>query len=200
MNPISSPNVLVANFYDSYLISVAGHRILGILKCTPFSLRYGNLVATLTTAVLAWECRHLVELRASEAEGRPVSPVSSHYSFHTGINIALFPIIFFFSGLYYTDVVSTLVVLIAFRNHLRRVGPQSPDILNDIWTIVLGVVALFMRQTNVFWIVVYMGGLEAVHVLRLAQLATNKLTKLHDPPMTEANAEGKVHQLILQAC
>lgn len=37
---------------------------------------------------------------------------------------------------------------------------------NDLWTVVLGVATLFMRQTNVFWVVVYMGGLEVVHAVR----------------------------------
>lgn len=33
-------------------------------------------------------------------------------------------------------------------------------------TIVLGLCSLTMRQTNVFWVVVFMGGLEAVHAVK----------------------------------
>lgn len=138
-----------------------------LAECTPSSLRSNNLVATLLTALLALSCRRRIE--AQTATGKEKGAVS-FYAYHTAINIALFPIIFFFSGLYYTDVASTLVVLVAYRNHLNRVASHSesekPGFLNGLWTVVLGVAALFMRQTNVFWVVVYMGGLEVAHVVR----------------------------------
>lgn len=136
-----------------------------LAECTPSSLRSNNLVATLLTALLALSCRRRIE--AQTAIGAEKSAVS-FYAYHTAINIALFPVIFFFSGLYYTDVASTLVVLAAYRNHLNRVASHSekPGFLNGLWTVILGVAALFMRQTNVFWVVVYMGGLEAAHVVR----------------------------------
>lgn len=83
------------------------------------------------------------------------------------VNIALFPVLFFFSGLYYTDVASTLLVLVAYKNHLGRVSTkQSASVLNDLWTVILGVATLFMRQTNVFWVVVFMGGSEAAHAIK----------------------------------
>lgn len=136
-----------------------------LAECTPSSLRSNNLVATLLIALLALSCRRRIE--AQTAAGTEKSAVS-FYAYHTAINIALFPVIFFFSGLYYTDVASTLVMLVAYRNHLNRVASHSeePGSLNGLWTVVLGVAALFMRQTNVFWVVVYMGGLEAAHVVK----------------------------------
>ncbi|UKZ79897.1 hypothetical protein TrVFT333_007660 [Trichoderma virens FT-333] len=69
-------------------------------------------------------------------------------------------------GLYYTDVVSTAVVLAAFLNHLHRVGRDHSSFLSDIVTVGLGLWTLTMRQTNVFWVVVFMGGLEAVHSVK----------------------------------
>ncbi|KAJ4388262.1 glucosyltransferase [Neurospora sp. IMI 360204] len=148
-----------------YLLSVGWHKLMRLAECTPSSLRSNNLVATLLTALLALSCRRRIE--AQTAIGAEKSAVS-FYAYHTAINIALFPVIFFFSGLYYTDVASTLVVLAAYRNHLNRVASHSekPGFLNGLWTVVLGVAALFMRQTNVFWVVVYMGGLEVAHVVR----------------------------------
>ena len=175
----------------SYLLSVAYHKLRVFAICTPLSLRATNLFATLLTAVVACQCRHLVETRAAEREGKALSRGISLYAYHTGLNIALFPVIFFFSALYYTDVVSTLVVLVAYRNHLLRLGPHPPGFVNDLWTVILGVAALFMRQTNVFWVVVYMGGLEAVHVLRSSKPADGiSLTKLHDPPLSQSGPEG----------
>jgi alpha-1,2-glucosyltransferase len=132
-------------------------------------------------------------MRMAERDGKPVPPGISWYAYHTGVNVALFPVIFFFSALYYTDVVSTLVVLVAYRNHLLRIGTQRPGLWNDLWTVILGIAALFMRQTNVFWVVVYMGGLEAVHVLRLAQSPPHESQpelQLHDPPLNQSAAEG----------
>ncbi|KAK3486161.1 Dol-P-Glc:Glc(2)Man(9)GlcNAc(2)-PP-Dol alpha-1,2-glucosyltransferase [Neurospora hispaniola] len=148
-----------------YLLSVGWHKLMRLAECTPSSLRSNNLVATLLIALLALSCRRRIE--AQTAVGTEKSAVSL-YAYHTAINIALFPVIFFFSGLYYTDVASTLVMLVAYRNHLNRVAShsQKPGFLNGLWTVILGVAALFMRQTNVFWVVVYMGGLEAAHVVK----------------------------------
>ncbi|KAK3903732.1 glycosyltransferase [Staphylotrichum tortipilum] len=173
-----------------YLLSVAYHKLWMIAECTPSSLRSNNLFATLLTALLAAQCRQLIEVRGAEREGKTAAQGISAYAFHSGINIALFPVIFFFSGLYYTDVVSTLVVLVAYRNHLQRVGQNAPGLGNDLWTVLLGVVALFMRQTNVFWVVVYMGGLEAVHVARSVKPAgEGLLAKVHDPTLNQSGPE-----------
>ncbi|KAK4238679.1 hypothetical protein C8A03DRAFT_43604 [Achaetomium macrosporum] len=175
-----------------YFLSVAYHKLWLLPQCTPFSLRSINLLATLLTALLASQCRHLLEVRMAERDGKPVDRGGSWYSYHTGLNVALFPVIFFFSALYYTDIVSTLVVLIAYRNHLLRMGAQRPGLMNDLWAVLLGVAALFMRQTNVFWVVVYMGGLEAVHVLRSVQSGdqgSHKKLKLHDPPLNQSGLE-----------
>jgi alpha-1,2-glucosyltransferase len=161
------------------------------VPCTTFRLRDNNLLATLLVGLLAAQCRNLIEVRAAEREGRKGPRKLSFYSYHTGLNIALFPVIFFFSALYYTDVISTLFVLMAYRNHLSRLLPQRPNVFHDIWTVVLGVLALLMRQTNVFWVVVYMGGLEAVHVLRGAKPGgQGHLAQLHDPPFRRSGLQG----------
>ncbi|KAH6855876.1 glycosyltransferase family 59 protein [Chaetomium sp. MPI-CAGE-AT-0009] len=173
-----------------YLVSVAYHKMRR-LECTASSLRSNNLVATLV-ALLAAQCRHLTEVRAAERAGKQGPAGASFDSYYTGLNIALFPVLYFFSALYYTDVMSTLVVLVAYRNHLLRLAPLPPSLLNDLWTVILGVGALFMRQTNVFWVVVYMGGLEAAHVLRAVEPGPGwqqHLTKLHDPPLNRATPE-----------
>ncbi|KAK4243927.1 glycosyltransferase [Corynascus novoguineensis] len=172
-----------------YLLSVAYHKLRVLSECTPLSLRSNNLLATVLTALLAAQCRHLIEIRAAERDGKQASGAISFNSYYTGLNIALFPVIFFFSALYYTDIISTLFVLVAYRNHLLRLGPHPPSIFNDLWTVALGICALFMRQTNIFWVVVYMGGLEAVHVLRSVQPAAQTYYKLHDPPLNQSGPE-----------
>ncbi|KXX78404.1 hypothetical protein MMYC01_205878 [Madurella mycetomatis] len=173
-----------------YLFSVAIQKLWGFKECTPFALRSNNVFATLLIAPLAAQCRQLIETRIAEREGKPSPQSVSFYSYHTGLNIVLFPVIFFFSALYYTDVVSTLAVLVVYRNHLLRLAPQRPSFANDILTVALGVLALLMRQTNVFWVVAYMGGLEAVHVLRSTEPAAQQGTgEVHDPPLNDSGPE-----------
>jgi alpha-1,2-glucosyltransferase len=163
------------------------------------------------TGFCAMLCRNLVEARLNDSRSTVRLKSISYYSVHTGVNIALFPVLFFFSGLYYTDIASTLVVLLAYHNHLGRVAPEGKTILNDIWTVILGAFALFMRQTNIFWVVVYMGGLEAVHAVKtlrpgpvdqsFAMTLTNQfkffagryaLGEIHDLPLNLAWPDGMI--------
>lgn len=143
----------------------------------------------------------------------------SLYAFHTALNVALFPVLFFFSALYYTDVYSTLVTLVAYRTHLFRrqfataaAQPAAPPLWSGLVAVVLGLAMLLMRQTNVFWVVVYMGGLEAVQAvkgLRLQQPAQDHVIPasplamawhyarqyarghVHDPPLGQSWPDGE---------
>ncbi|KAI8236261.1 Dol-P-Glc:Glc(2)Man(9)GlcNAc(2)-PP-Dol alpha-1,2-glucosyltransferase [Colletotrichum sp. SAR 10_99] len=174
-------------------------------ECSVLDLRGVNIIAIIGLGILATHCRHLIETRRNDAKSSAPPVVLSFYSIHTGWNIALFPVLFFFSGLYYTDVVSTLSVLVAYYHHLRRVREGRSSFLSDLTTIILGVVTLTMRQTNVFWVVVYMGGLEAVSAVKSLRPAPAKkpefgtlldcakyygwrysLGDIHDPPLNTA--------------
>lgn len=131
-------------------------------------------------------CRREIEARLHEAHSSSREKPISQYALHTSLNIALFPLLFFFSGLYYTDVVSTAAVIGAFLNHLLRIGRDRSSFLSDFLTIVLGIFTLLMRQTNVFWVVVFMGGLEAVHAVKM--LRPKKVTQ---PFMSTLGAQLK---------
>ena len=77
----------------------------------------------------------------------------------TAVNVALFPLVFFFGGLFYTDVWSTVLVLAAYLATLR----------DRAWTAaLLAWLALWFRQTNVVW-VVFMAGVCAVRTLERVQ-------------------------------
>lgn len=143
-------------------------RIPQLSICDTFSLRAINFVGVVGVSYLALWCRQAIEARQHEAAtpNPPRIRAFSQYAVHTAINIGLFPLIFFFAGLYYTDVLSTGVVLAAYLNHLARVGHDLSPLRSDMLTIVLGIATLLMRQTNVFWVVVFMGGLEAVHAVK----------------------------------
>ncbi|KAF4974520.1 hypothetical protein FZEAL_8588 [Fusarium zealandicum] len=139
---------------------------LGGYVCDANSLRAASAVALMILAYLALQCRHEIEARFYEAHSSAKLRVHSQYALHTAFNIGLFPLLFFFSGLYYTDVASTAAVLVAYLNHLRRLGRDRSSFLSDLLTISLGIFTLSFRQTNVFWVVVYFGGLEAVHAVK----------------------------------
>lgn len=124
------------------------------------------------------------------------------------LNVCLFPPLFFFSGLYYTDVLSTLVIVVAYFAFQRGAGGASVG--GGLLAYGLGVVGLVMRQTNVFWVGVFLAGMEWVRTCTdmvakgpsregpgkdasLIERALGPYTRgeLHDPPLEEAGPLGK---------
>ncbi|KAL8634849.1 MAG: hypothetical protein Q9228_007596, partial [Teloschistes exilis] len=76
---------------------------------------------------------------------------------HAVFNMCIFPPLFFFYALYYTDVWSVLSVLITFQLHqwkCRRI------------MIVAAIFSLFFRQTNIFWVAIFLGGLEIIRKIQ----------------------------------
>ncbi|TFB00467.1 Dol-P-Glc protein [Trichoderma ghanense] len=172
-NKITTPPGL---YWVSILIPQAA-KLSGLISsysCDPKTLRATNAISILILAYLALQCRKEIEARLHQAHSSVRIAGISQYAMHTALNIALFPLLFFFSGLYYTDVVSTAVVLAAFLNHLHRVGRSRSSFFSDLGTILLGLFALTMRQTNVFWVVIFMGGLEAVHAVKMLRPEATK--------------------------
>lgn len=181
-------------------MTILANKLAGF-PCSVFHLRLFNveIISYLGLAAIFSGVR-LEQLKTAEGV-RNSSPYSAN-AIWTGINVALFPVLFFFSGLYYTDVISTFVVLLAYVNHLGRVNSDRPSLSEHTFTLFLGLLALCMRQTNIFWVVVYMGGLEVVHgvkSLKPEPVATPSFTTLsqqvrfyvwryslgdiHDPPL-----------------
>ncbi|KAJ3558843.1 hypothetical protein NPX13_g9632 [Xylaria arbuscula] len=144
-----------------YISTIIYNKLLR-LQCTVYNLRGFNVIVISLTSVLALICR----TRLIQPPQKPTSREIPTRDIVTGINLGLFPVLFFFSGLYYTDPSSTLVVLLTYANHLTRLGTKRPSFLNDVYTLILGIVALTFRQTNIFWVVIYMGGLEVIHAIK----------------------------------
>lgn len=155
------------------------------------------LVLVLTTAYVT-SCYGLINRPSSTSPFR-VSPAA----IHTAVNIALFPPIFFFSGLFYTDVLSTCLVIRMHKSFLQK--------NSGVWLYVAGILALTMRQTNIFWVGVYMGGLEVVRTLHDIPASHQKVTpepktwkeaaisafscyargEIHDVSLKDASASGR---------
>ena len=102
-------------------------------------------------------------------------------------SVAIFPLFFFFSGLYYTDLLSALTVVVTyvFWSASQRSGDSRA--LYQALHFVSGLAALATRQTNVFWVAVYLGGLQVVKTVKREA----GITRVHDPPMSEAFFEGQ---------
>ncbi|KAI0016378.1 glycosyltransferase family 59 protein [Xylariomycetidae sp. FL0641] len=185
-----------------YGLTILFHRVMG-LSCSVYNLRIFNvdIVSYLALAIT------IGRYRLDQLASVKLSPGFPTYAIGTGLNVALFPVLFFFSGLYYTDPASTLVVVLAYTNHLARFNQASPSIINDFYTLCLGLLALCMRQTNIFWVAVYIGGLEVVHGLRAIRPAPAEIPKfttladqakfyvwryslgdIHDPPLHDTQA------------
>lgn len=138
----------------------------------------------------------------------------SHWDLHlTVLNICLFPPIFFFSGLYYTDLAALIIVLEVHRRDLKRT--PEPERRRDtshcymslcsnetITFLLLGLISLLFRQTNIFWSAVFLGGLRVVRTLHSLQVerqsadiltlakASWGLQQCYDPPISRASFEG----------
>lgn len=187
-----------------------GGDFTGIYGCDTASLRAINALTLAALAYLAIAARRRIEALLYKAHSGIVPNVTSRYAAHTALNVALCPILFFFSGLYYTDVASTVVVLGCLVNSLRRLNKERPSIIDDLAAIALGLLALCMRQTNVFWVVVFLGSLEGIHAVKtlqptpVSQPVINTLSEqvkffawryslgdVHDPPLHVSWPDGK---------
>ncbi|GKZ36843.1 glucosyltransferase [Aspergillus brasiliensis] len=131
-------------------------------QLTPEALRATNVAAT--AVALPLRLQTLLDRLRRVRNTRP----SGAWLSHTVLNICLFPPLFFFSGLYYTDILALLVVIEAYNWDLKRSSQGGFAPLQSLVFVVLGLVALVFRQTNIFWVAIFLGGLQVVRRLRLS--------------------------------
>jgi alpha-1,2-glucosyltransferase len=167
-------------------------------------MSYASDCRSLITCI--WKPNPAIHISKWIGAGKPVSP----NALHTALNIALFPLLFFFSGLFYTDVLSTCIVLRMYRLFLERKGAYTNSHEALVWMYFTGIVALTMRQTNIFWISVFLGGLELVRTIKITQIASVEVPptpgnwkevvsvkikeysqgEIHDIPIRDASVHG----------
>lgn len=167
------------------------------------SYRIVNLIASLNLIRAAYVS--IIEItRFKSHDGTELAPTESdrrpNYShaelLHVLVNIYLFPVLFFFYGLYYTDVYSAFTVLFAYRCHLEH---------KPVGVMGAGLISLFMRQTNIFWVAVFLGGLEVCRTIPKGRAhfefpcqptigdvvsGSWKYGRAYDPLIREAGVEG----------
>ena len=155
---ILTPRTLL--ILDRYAFATLFGNLGGIRNCNVFILRFFNTLVLIAAMAYTSDCRAIItrawkwELKDERGEPEQIS----ENLMHTAFNIALFPPLFFFSGLFYTDVLSTCVVLRMYRLFLQRKG--------SILLYASGILALIMRQTNIFWAALFIGGLEIVGTIK----------------------------------
>jgi hypothetical protein len=145
-----------------------------LLGCSTASLRALNVAAICLICLVSYGILRTLRRPGHQDEPQDVRGPGKHSGLsdltilldaNTALNIALFPPLFFFSALFYTDVMSTLVVLLSYGMLVRK-RTASGNFLENLGTIVIGVVALFLRQTNIFWVAVFPAGLSVVEALK----------------------------------
>jgi alpha-1,2-glucosyltransferase len=187
-----------------------------ILGCSIKSLRAQNVFALALIFYKTLQIRRLIQPRGHgqwKAEALHPKPSEDSLEEHvwtekdhlpfttalTAFNIASFPPLFFFGALYYTDVMSTAAVLISYSAFLQRVAKPQKSILDDLFAVFIGVVALFFRQTNIFWVAVFPAGLTVIETLKDNGRTTSSAVKQgHVAILQEAWSKGTVRDRSLR--
>ena len=175
-------------------INVLSHDV-----ASPQSIRSINVIGSI---LLAWVVYRLLRLKRARGTGNESSEGSRSKDqpalIHTTVNVCLFPPLFFFYALYYTDVLSALAVLFAYQCFLEKRG--SP-----VLAFTAGIVSLVFRQTNIFWVSLFLGGLAFCCAIRKGRVgiefskdaSIEKVIRAswrhgcsYDPPISQAGFEG----------
>lgn len=112
---------------------------------------------------------------------------------HSALSIALFPPLFFFSALFYTDVMSTLAVLLSYSVYLKK-STAAGSIFDNVIAVLIGIIALLFRQTNIFWVAVFPAGLTVIETLQaVAGPSTTLRPTTFVGVMNRSWTEGYIH-------
>jgi len=102
----------------------------------------------------------------------------------SSVNISLLPVLFFFNFMYYTDTVSTSMVLLMYSLYLsEKLGLAS----------VAGFLSVLCRQTNIVWVFCVAGLAVGQHVLEQIHI---QQTKTKQPPTISLTTSGQIMELI----
>ena len=190
--PTSHDTGAISLTFESYIFS---YPLLWLCRVFHVTANTTTQLRSLNMSVLTFALFAIARQLVFKAQGRG-RPDSSFLSSHVAFNICLFPPIFFFSGLYYTDIFSVTVVLQAYLQFISR---------QHLHLFLTCLVALCFRQTNIFWTAVYIGALDALRTLQELHLDADPQDRygfldvvkkswgqgyLYDPLISSASFEG----------
>jgi alpha-1,2-glucosyltransferase len=201
---VAEDHILTAS---RYLLSTLISNVTG--RCDIYSLRALNCFTICAIVFISYKIVNGFKASQEPEEGKPESDVAdptNTVDAHVAANIGLFPPLFFFSALYYTDLVSTAVVLLHYHLLLRSLRKGFIDGVTGVLLVILGLVALLFRQTNIFWVAVFPAGLSVLNYFDTSkqnQSGARSLTytnimqrsweksELFSMPIYEASLEGE---------
>ncbi|KAI7335530.1 hypothetical protein KC315_g3172 [Hortaea werneckii] len=135
---------------------------LPLLGCNLAALRLANVLGLALLAAVAY----------ISYQTRSPHPRRERRLFqHSALNMVLFPPLFFFSALYYTDIWSTLSVVVFYVQMVNAHRSNMKATERFVRLVALGFVSLTFRQTNVFWITVFPAAVTLVQHLDKGQEA-----------------------------
>jgi alpha-1,2-glucosyltransferase len=167
------------------LVSYLLFRLTG--SCSITTLRATNAVFLVINAISVYTILKALHSPAP-GKGNP----ALRYA-HTAANICLFPPLFFFSGLYYTDVQSARYVLLAYYQFCKSRDENFKNGNTVFLQILYGFMALLFRQTNIFWVAVFPAGLAVVDITRRA---TKELQSKNGPQYLHVVEEAWKHKML----
>jgi alpha-1,2-glucosyltransferase len=187
-----------------YLISYVVFRLTR--RCDLTALRYLNACLVCLIAVVASSLQASIMSSVKKRYSKKDFEFIGKISGRVAINTALFPPLFFFCALYYTDVASTLVVLLSIYSSMLWQNSNFVDIKWLAVALITGLYSLICRQTNIFWVAIFPAGLAAVRFLENSGLnlakskssagyqeimtASWKRLEVYDVPVNDAYLEG----------
>ncbi|KAA6411813.1 MAG: hypothetical protein FRX48_03963 [Lasallia pustulata] len=186
------PGLYIISYLHLYLLQIQGR-----LSNITFGLRSINFIAANVLILvlvrgLLWKIRHarVSGSAAGQRRSKQLLQWSEYEIDHVALNICLFPPLFFFYALYYTDVLSVGFVLLAYHLFLNR---QTAGLM------VAGLSSLLFRQTNIFWVALFLGGLEVTRSIERGDesrpawtdimRANGTSVRYYDPLVSEAYFE-----------
>jgi len=146
-----------------------------ITSCSVVMLRSVNLLIALTNLLLI-HC--LTGTRHGQKEG-----FSKLLGLWSSFNISLLPPLFFTSFLYYTDPLSTCLVLLTYTLHLSD---------RPLLASLAGAFSVLCRQTNIVW--VFLAAAETAGQVMLEEVRAHQLRTKH-PPTIPLTATGQLAEL-----
>nr|CAD7396447.1 unnamed protein product [Timema poppensis] len=118
-----------------YLLSVGAltplTAVLGRDLCNVYFLRFTNLVGCFINFYVLYGIQ------------QKLHPGKKEIGLLSAFNLATFPLLYFFTFLYYTDTISTSLVLLMYLFHLYG---------HNFLSAASGFIAVIVRQTNIIWV------------------------------------------------